>query len=200
MKLDETMKRQSIAFIVISLVCVALAAPLGLSGTVKTNLQNTANLRVGAFLTDRSGNPSREVASVAVSSNAFSLSIPDAAPTGATLNTVVADNLDWPGLVGKVTVTGQARIVRVVLRAYTDTDRSGSSGAGDNNLETVVTRGRGSLVLLYSDARFRVQGDKGFDATLEQGWNLVAIELGKSIEVKRVNSLDGVQLEAFGKY
>jgi hypothetical protein len=193
------MKRQPVIAALLVTLGLAIAAPLGLSGTVKTNLPNAANLRVGAFLTDRSGNPTREIASSSGANGSFSLSVPDAAPSGNALSPVVADNLNWPGLVGKVSVTGQARAVTVTLRAYTDNDRSGNNSGGDVALETAMTRGRGSLVLLYTDARFRVQGDKGFDATLEAGWNLIAIELGRSIEVKRVPSLDGVQLEAFGK-
>jgi hypothetical protein len=192
------MKRQTVIALVTT-ISLALAAPVSLSGTIKTNLPSAANLRVGAFLTDRSDNPTREIASSSGANGSFTLSVPDAAPPGSTLVPVVADHLDWPGLVGKVSVSGQAKAVEVSLRAYTDNDRSGNNSGGDAVLETAVTRGRGSLVLLYTDARFRVQGEKGFDATFDPGWNLIAIELGKSIEVKRVPNLDGVQLEAFGK-
>lgn len=178
---------------------VALAAPVSLSGTIKTNLPQTATLRVGVFLTDRSGNPAREVGSSAANAGTFSVQIPDAAPSASALVPVTSDNLDWPGLVGKITVTGQARIEGAVLRAYQDTDRSGSSNPGEALLETVVTRARGNLALVYSDARFRVQGDKGFDVTVEPGWNAIAIELGRTIEAKRVTALDGLQLEVFGK-
>ena len=178
---------------------VALAAPVGVSGAIKTNLAQTANLRVGVFLTDRSGNPAQEIASSAAQGSNFTLSIPDAAPPTASLTPVVSGNLDWPFLVGKITVTGSARIDRAMLRAYQDNDRSGSNNAGDTNLETIVTRGRGNLALIYSDAKFRVQGDKGFDITLESGWNLLSITPGSTIDTKRVPSLDGLQLEVFGK-
>ena len=192
------MKRQTtLATLFALLVTVAMAAPVTISGSIKTNLSNVGNLRVGAFLTDRSGNPSRELASSAVANAGFNLSIPEAAPNASALNPVVSDNLDWPGLVGKVTVTGQAKAVRVILRAYIDSDRSGNGSGGDTNLETAVTHGRGSLVLVYSDARFRVQGDKGFDITVEPGWNLIAVELGRTIETKRVPTMDAVQLEVF---
>jgi hypothetical protein len=192
------MKRHStIATLLALFITVAIAAPVTISGNIKTNLTNLANLRIGAFLTDRSGNPGRELASSSVANAGFTLSIPEAAPSAGALNPVVSDNLDWPGLVGKVTVTGQAKAVRVVLRAYIDSDRSGSGSGGDTNLETAVTHGRGSLVLVYSDARFRVQGDKGFDVTVEAGWNLIAVELGRTIETKRVPTLDAVQLEVF---
>jgi hypothetical protein len=197
------MKRQtprftaSIVTLFALLVTVALAAPVTISGSIKTNLSNLSTLRVGAFLTDRNGNPGRELSSSAVSNTSFNLSIPEVAPNASALSSVVSDNLDWPGLVGKVTVTGQAKAVRVILRAYLDSDRSGNGSASDGNLETAVTHGRGSLVLVYSDARFRVQGDKGFDVTVEQGWNLIAIELGRSIGTKRVPTMDAVQLEVF---
>jgi hypothetical protein len=189
--------RSLLAFLVLG--SLALAAPVSLSGTVKTNLPQAGILRVGAFLTDRSGNPVREVGSSALNAGAFTLQIPDAPPPAALLSPVTKDSLDWPGLVGTITVTGQARVDSAVLRAYQDADRSGGNTSGDQVLETVVTRGRGNLAVVYTDARFRVQGDKGFDVTLEPGWNVIAIELGRTIEAKRVNSLDGLQLEVFGK-
>ena len=181
------------------LFTIALAAPVAVSGAIKTNLAQTTNLRVGVFLTDRSGNPSLEIASSAVQGSNFALSIPDAAPPASSLVPVVSDNLDWPFLVGKITVTGSARIDRAMLRAYRDNDRSNSNSNSDTNLETIVTRGRGNLVLVYSDAKFRVQGDKGFDITLESGWNLLSITPGSTIDTKRVPTLDGLQLEVFGK-
>lgn len=200
--MDETMKsRVPILPVLLSalLFTIALAAPVAVSGAIKTNLAQTTNLRVGVFLTDRSGNPSLEIASSAVQGSNFALSIPDAAPPASSLVPVVSDNLDWPFLVGKITVTGSARIDRAMLRAYRDNDRSNSNSNSDTNLETIVTRGRGNLVLVYSDAKFRVQGDKGFDITLESGWNLLSITPGSTIDTKRVPSLDGLQLEVFGK-
>lgn len=181
------------------LLTIAFAAPVGVSGVIKTNLAQTTNLRIGVFLTDRSGNPSLEIASSAAQGGNFALSIPDAAPSASSLTPVVSENLDWPFLVGKITVTGSARIDRASLRAYRDNDRSNSNNASDTNLETIVTRGRGNLALVYSDARFRVQGDKGFDITVEAGWNLLSITPGSTIDTKRVTSLDGLQLEVFGK-
>lgn len=183
-----------------ALLCtVALAAPVSLSGVIKTNVAQTANLRIGVFLTDRSGNSAQEIASNAALGGNFTLSVPDTVPPASSLVPVVSDNLDWPFLVGKITVTGSARIDRAMLRAYQDNDRSNSNSKSDTNLETIVTRGRGNLALIYSDAKFRVQGDKGFDITLESGWNLLSITPGSAIDTKRVASLDGLQLEVFAK-
>ena len=159
--MDETMKPQfsilPVSLLSALLLTVALAAPVGVSGVIKTNLAQTTNLRVGVFLTDRSGNPVQEIASSAVQGANFTLSIPEAAPSASSLVPVVSDNLDWPFLVGKITVIGSARIDRAMLRAYQDNDRSGSNSKSDTNLETIVTRGRGNLALIYSDAKFRVQ-------------------------------------------
>ena len=54
-------------------------------------------------------------------------------------------------------------------------------------------------MIVYTDAKLRIQGDKGFDVTLEPGWNLVSVELGKSVQAKRANSVEGLQLEVFGR-
>lgn len=188
----DSMKRL-IALVVFA--SLALAAPFGLSGSVKTNA-SIANLRIGAFVVDRNNNPSRELVTVAGGST-FNLSVPDAAPAATSLSSLSSDSIDWPGLLGDVKITGTARTARVLLRGYSDSNKNNSFDGGDKLLETTMTRGRGNMVLVYAESRFRVQGDRGFDLTLEQGWNLVAIELGRTIETKRVQSLDNIQLEVF---
>jgi hypothetical protein len=177
------------------LLGLALAAPMGLSGTVKTNAA-ISNLRIGAFLVDRNNNPSRELVSV-VGGSSFALSVPDSAPAASAISPLSSDSLDWPGLLGDVKVTGTARAARVLLRGYADNNKNGNFDGGDKLLETTLTRGRGNMVLVYAESRFRVQGDRGFDLTLEPGWNLVAIELGKTISTTRVQNLDNIQLEVF---
>jgi hypothetical protein len=177
------------------LLGLALAAPMGLSGTVKTNAA-IPNLRIGAFVVDRNNNPNRELVSV-LGGSSFALTVPDAALAGGVLTALSSDSLDWPGLLGDVKISGTARAARVLLRGYSDNNKSGSFDGGDKLLETTLTRGRGNMVLVYAESRFRVQGDRGFDLTLEAGWNLVAIELGRTITTMRVQGLDNIQLEVF---
>jgi hypothetical protein len=194
-KMGITM-RKIISLIVLAVSAVVLAAPFGLSGVVKTNT-NIANLRIGVFLVDRNGIPNRELISVVPTNSAFAVSINETTPPAALLGVLSSESLDWPGLLGDVKITGQARAVRAMLRGYSDTDRNGAFNNNDKLLETTITRGRGNMILVYAENRFRVQGDRGFDLTLEQGWNLVAIELGRTIETKRVERLDNLQLEVF---
>jgi hypothetical protein len=194
-KTGITMKKLFVV-IVAFIVSFVLAAPLGISGTVKTSTV-FQNLRIAVFLVDRNGNPTKELNSVITNNAGFTLAIADASPTANQLSTLSSDALDWPGLIGDVRITGQTRAVRAILRGYNDVDKNGSFNTGDKLLETTITRGRGNLIIIFAESRFRVQGDRGFDLTLEAGWNLVAIELGKSIETKRVERIDNVQLEVF---
>jgi hypothetical protein len=174
---------------------LSLAAPLSVSGTVKLQNPAPANLRVGVFLADRSGNPSKEISSSAVSNGTYNLSIAETAPPASALQNLVQDLLDWPGLIGKINITGSARIARTVVRAYLDTNAEKSFSSGDTLFESFVTKGRGSIVIVYSDAKTRIKADRGFDVTLEAGWNLIQIELGNPIKVARVASVEGVQIE-----
>jgi hypothetical protein len=187
--------RKLFAVTIVFLLTIALAAPLGISGTVKTTA-TFQSLRIAAFLVDRNGNPTKELIS-AIPNTTFALAIPEIAVPPSSLNTLSSDALDWPGLLGDVKITGQARAARAILRGYNDIDKNNVFGAGDKLLDTTVTRGRGNLIMIFAESRFRVQGDRGFDLTLEAGWNLVAIELGKLIETKRVERIDNVQLEVF---
>ena len=176
---------------------LAFAAPFSVQGSVKA--QNPPNnLRVGLML-DRSARAGGEIASVAISGQGFNLSVPEVAPPTSWVSGLNPEGLDWPGLVGKVTITGSARVAQAALRAYLDADGSKTFTAGDTALESFVTRGRGGIVTVWADNRVRVQADRGFDVTLEPGWNLVVIELGKTVEARRANGVDGVQLEVFGR-
>jgi hypothetical protein len=181
------------------LIPVALAASLSLQGSVKTQGNLPGNLRVGVLLIDRSGRPTGEVGSGQIQSNTFALNVPETAPAANAMIAATSDVLDWPGLIGKITLTGSARIAQASLRAYGDADKTQNFTAGDTALESFVTKSRGGIVIVYSDAKLRIQGDKGFDVTLEPGWNLVSVELGKTVQAKRANSIEGVQLEVFGR-
>jgi hypothetical protein len=174
---------------------LSLAAPLSVSGTVKSQNAVAANLRIGVFLTDRSGNPTKEISSSAISNGTYNLSLAEAAPPASALQNLVQDLLDWPGLIGKINIAGSAHIARTVIRAYLDTNAEKSFSSGDTLFESFVTKGRGSIVIVYSDAKTRIKADRGFDVTLEAGWNLIQIELGNPIKVARVVNVEGVQIE-----
>lgn len=174
---------------------LSLAAPLSVSGTVKSQNAVPANLRVGVFLTDRSGNPNKEISSSAVTNGTYSLSVAETVPPTSALQNLVQDILDWSGLIGKISIIGSAHIAPTVVRAYLDVNGEKSFSSGDTLFESFVTKGRGSIVIVYSDAKTRVKADRGFDVSLEAGWNLVQIELGNPIKVARVASVEGVQIE-----
>jgi hypothetical protein len=200
-ELEKPMKRGIIlgTLALVTLVFTVLAAPTGVQGAIKIQGNAPANLRIGAMVTDANGRPMAELASSASGNNAFSLSVPDAAPPAAFILSLAAETLDWPGLVGKVNLSGGTRVAKVVFRAYLDADNSKTFTAGDTLLETFVTRARGGVVMIWSESRVRVQADRGFDVTLEPGWNLLVIELGKTVTAKRAGSVDGLVLEVFGR-
>jgi hypothetical protein len=191
---------QSVFVVLVSLTFagLGLAAPISISGVVKSQNPLPANLRVGVFYADRSGNPSKEFSSSSVSNNAYALSIAEAAPPASTMQTLVQDILDWSGLIGKINISGTAKIARTVIRTYQDLNNDKSFSSGDTLFESFVTKGRGSIVIVYSDAKARIKADRGFDVELMPGWNLVQIELGNPIKVARVNSIEGVQIEVLG--
>ena len=188
-----------IAIAFLGVLSVAYAASLSVQGSVKTQGNLPANLRVGVLLLDRSGRPTSEVGSGMIQGNSFALNVPETAPAANAMVAATPDILDWPGLIGKITLTGSARIAQANLRAYGDSDNTKSFTSGDTALESFVTKSRGGIVIVYSDAKLRIQGDKGFDVTLEPGWNLVSVELGKSVQAKRASSVEGLQLEVFGR-
>ncbi len=174
---------------------IALAAPLSVSGMVKSQNPLPANLRIGVFLTDRSDNPSKELSSAAITNGNYNFSIAEAALPASGLQNLVQDLLDWPGLIGKINISGAAHIARTAIRAYLDVNNEKSFSSGDTLFESFVTKGRGSIVIVYSDAKTRIKADRGFDVTLEPGWNLLQIELGNPIKVARVASVENVQIE-----
>jgi hypothetical protein len=202
--MQRTRRSTLIALLASSLISgsisgLVLAAPMQVQGSVKTQGNPASNLRVGAMLTDRNNRPTAELASSAIVGGNFNLSVPDNNPAANTVLSLAPETLDWPGLVGKVSLSNPVRVARVVFRAYTDADGSKSFTPGDTLLETFVTRGRGGIVMTWADTRCRVQAERGFDLTLEPGWNLLVIELGRTIEIRRAGSVDGLVLEVFGR-
>jgi hypothetical protein len=195
MNVSKLTLKSLVIFSSLVLSSLALAVPLSVSGMVKSQNPLPANLRVGVFLTDRSGNPSKELSSAAITNGVYNLSIPEAAPTASGLQNLVQDLLDWPGLIGKINITGTAHIARTAIRAYLDIKNENRFSSGDTLFESFVTKGRGSIVIVYSDAKTRIKADRGFDVTLEAGWNLVQIELGNPIKVARVLVVENVQIE-----
>lgn len=196
--LKLSVKSLAIAFSSLMFTGLALAAPLTVSGVVKSQNPLPANLRVGVFLTDRSGNPSKEFSSASVTNSAYTLNIAEIVPPSTALQSLVQDILDWSGLIGKISITGTAHIARTTIRTYLDANNDKSFSSGDTLFESFVTKGRGSIVIVYSDAKTRIKADRGFDATLEPGWNLLQIELGNPIKVSRVSSVEAVQIEVLG--
>lgn len=193
--LKLSVKSLAIALSSLMFMGLTLAVPLAVSGVVKSQNLLPANLRIGVFYTDRSGNPSKEFSSASVTNNTYSLSVAETVPPSTALQSLVQDILDWSGLIGKINITGTAHIARTTIRAYLDVNNDKSFSSGDTIFESFVTKGRGSIVIVYSDAKTRIKADRGFDATLEPGWNLLQIELGNPIKVSRVASVEGVQVE-----
>jgi hypothetical protein len=187
------------ALVLLGLLSVAFAASLSVQGSVKTQGNLPTNLRVGVLLLDRSGRPTTEVGSGVIQGNSFALNVSEGVPPASAMVAASPDALDWPGLIGKITLTGSARIAQANLRAYGDSDNTKSFTSGDTALESFVTKSRGGIVIVYSDTKLRIQGDKGFDVTLDPGWNLVSVELGKGVQAKRASSIEGLQLEVFGR-
>lgn len=185
----------------LALLCVpaGLAASLGLRGVARSQRPIPSAVRVGIFATDRSGMPVAELAGAPLAADgSFSLTLPDAPPPERAVASLVPEALDWPGLIGRVTASGPARTGRAVLRAYTDADGNRAFGGGDSLWETAVTAGtRGAAILVWADARVQVRAERGFDLTLESGWNLAVVEVGRTVVVRRANSVDGLVLDIF---
>lgn len=176
-----------------------IAATLGLRGTARSQRPIPAAVRVGVFAVERSGAPVQELASAPLGADgSFALTLPETAPPERAVGAIVPEGLDWPGLVGRVTLSNPARAARAVLRAYTDADGKGAFGPGDSLWETAVTRGtRGAVILVWTDGRVQVKAERGFDLTLERGWNLAIIEVSRTVSAQRAASADGLLLDIF---
>jgi hypothetical protein len=182
----------------LALGTAALAQGLVLSGSSKN--PRGAN-RVGVFALDRTGAASQELAGSAMSGNSFSLSLTDSQRPKELLALGAESVQGWPGLPpGRVQVTGSAKVARLALVAYQDSDNSGGYSRGDVLLETVASKAsKASALLVYSDGEAQVSGEMGFKLELQSGWNLFLIEVSASINVSRVSGSNDLQLEVFKK-
>jgi hypothetical protein len=176
----------------------ALAQGLVLAGSSKN--PRGAN-RVGVFALDRAGAASTELVGSAMAGNSFSLSLADS-QRPKDLLALGADTVQgWPGLPpGRVQVAGSAKVARLALVAYQDSDNSGGYSRGDALFETIASKaGQASALLVYSDGNAQVTGEMGFKLELQSGWNLFLIDVSSKISVNRVSSSNDLQLEVFKK-
>jgi hypothetical protein len=191
--------KRTVVFMIALTAASAVAAPFVLSGQARSDRPLPASTRVGLFALDRNGKPTVEIGRAQPGQDGqFTLSVPDTAPPAAAISVVAAESLDWPGLVGSVTIESGARAAITGLRAYTDADSSGTFTAGDSVWDTTVTRGRtGGVIILWAPARFRVSAEKGFDYTFSPGWNVVVVEGSRNVKLTPTDRAGDLQLDVF---
>lgn len=183
------MQRTLAAF---ALLALGSAGALTVGGSVAG--EAPAKARVGAWLVDSAGRPLGELVSAAVNGGQFSLNVPDAAPSGRALWPLSADNIAWPGVTGGVNVPSGVQSGEVRLFVYGDANGNGRRDEGEELLEGTPRLGRANVVLVYADKAASVSAPRGFEAKLNAGWNVLAVELGKTLKTSVQGSANGLQL------
>lgn len=171
---------------------LSAALAFGVSGEVTGELPKGA--RVGAWLVDSAGRPLSEVASAPVVGGGFSLNLPDSAPGGRALWPLTADTLAWPGVTGGVKLPGGVQSGELRLFVYGDANGNGRRDEGEDLLEGEARLGKASVVLTYLDRPANVTAGRGFAAALGAGWNILTIELGKTLRAGVQGSISGLRL------
>jgi len=165
---------------------------LTVSGTAGTDGLNRP--RVGAWLVSSTGTPLGELASAAITNGTFALHLPTQAPTGRALWPLTSDHVTWPGVTGHVAVTPNVLASETRLFAYDDTNANGRRDEAERLVDVTVTNGKASVILVYVDRAADVSAPRGFNARLSAGWNVLRVELGKTLKVSVATSVADVQL------
>ncbi|AFZ69164.1 hypothetical protein [Deinococcus peraridilitoris] len=175
-----------------SFLLLGSAQALTLSGSVAG--EAPAKARVGAWLIDAAGRPVAEVASAPISANAFSLSIPDTAPSGRALWGLTSDSIAWPGVTGEVNVSGSVQGSEARLFVYGDANGNTRRDEGEELIEGSARLGKASVALVFASRPVNVSAARGLSVALTLGWNVVSIELGKTLKAGVQSGASGLQL------
>ncbi len=163
------------------LLLSSTAGALSLSGSVSGELP--AGARVGAWLLDASGRAISEVASAPLKADHFALNVPDAPPSGPALWPLRSDALTWPGLSGDVSVSGGVQAGELRLFLYGDANGNNRRDENEAVTELRPQLGKAAVALVFVKDAATVTAARGFEARLNEGWNVLAIVPGKAPKV-----------------
>lgn len=166
-------------------LAAALAAPVSaLTVTGSVSGQAPAGTRVGVWSVTAFGQPVEEMISAPLAGGTFSLNIPERAPAARALSALTPQNVNWPGVIDPVAVSGAAQAAELKFYLYQDANGNARRDTSEALREVSVTANRATLFMAWVSADVTVKANKGYVATLKQGLNAFLVDVGRAVNVE----------------
>lgn len=164
----------------LALAVLAQAGAIGISGAVVGT--PAPDTRLGAWVVSAFGEPQGQVADSSLSNATFKLEVPATPPQDKWL-APVGNDLTWPGLVDFAGASVPARAAE--LRFFTYRDSNGNSKRDETEplREVRLNGGKSDLFVVWLSAATSVKGGGGYQADLQAGWNVMLVEVRKTVRV-----------------
>ncbi len=173
-------------FLILLVAGAPLAQALTLQGTVAGEADIGAHARLGLWSLSASGNVvGGELVSTPIASGKFSLQLPSTAPVQQ--YTLRPDSIGWPGVVGDVQVTPSVQASDLAFFIYNDSNDNAVRDSNEPLHDTLPDVQRQPLFVVWASAPSKVVASKGFNLSLNSGWNAFSVELGKTATVNSYN-------------
>ncbi|MBZ9753623.1 hypothetical protein GO986_18220 [Deinococcus sp. HMF7620] len=170
------------AFAVLFALLAAQASALTIRGTVEGAV--TADTRVAAVVVNPYGQAVQEVSSVPVEGGRFTLELPVAAPTARAQVTLTPQNVNWPGVIDPIQVSGQAQVAELKFFTYRDLNNNGRRDENEALRDVLPTLNGGGLFVAWVNTDVTVKANKGYEASFKRGWNAFIVDVGRAVKVQ----------------
>lgn len=142
------------------------------------------DLRVAGVVVTPFGQVVQEVSSVPVEKGQFSLELPVTAPTARAQVTLTPQNVNWPGVIDPVQVSGPAQVAELKLFTYRDQNNNGRRDENEPLREVMADVRGANLFVVWVNTDVNVTASKGFEAGLKRGWNAFLVDVGRAVNVQ----------------
>ncbi|NTX99398.1 hypothetical protein [Deinococcus sp. JMULE3] len=167
----------------LALMSVGAASALTVKGTV-SGANVTPDLRVAGVVITPSGQFVQELSSVPVEGGSFTMEIPDTSPLPRAMVSLTPQNVNWPGVIDPVQVSGQAQVAELKLFTYRDQNNNGRRDDNEPLREAMSDARGANLFVVWANTDVTVTANKGFRAPLKRGWNAFLVDVGKAVSVQ----------------
>lgn len=169
------------SYLVLIAVCMLFtASAIEIGGKVAGQIE--PQTRMAGFSVNAFGKPVAEMFSVPLQGERFKVTLPSSAPDKPSL-VDIDKRLAWPGLIfKKASVPAQAAEMKVFT--YVDVNKNQKHDENELLNEIRLKTGQAQLFIVWASAAVVVEGESGYQAKLNKGWNVLTIQVSDPIQIK----------------
>lgn len=166
--------------VIMAILACSAASAVEVSGKVSGKIE--PDTRMAGFSVTAFGKPVTELFSVPLQGDQFKITLPNTTPQEQSL-VEIDKRLTWPGLIFKK-VSSPAQAAEMKVFTYVDANKNQKHDENEILHEIRLNTGKAQLFIVWANTAVTVEGERGYQAQLNQGWNVLTIKVSNPIQVK----------------